>query len=211
MQNRPPFQKKFIYDRNIANEIVAVTFQYQIAELRLGRFELNNQEPSCGAMLFRTIVEQHWDSVYRLLFHMTSNTHDAEDLTQETFMRALKSRESFSAGTNMRAWLMRIAGNAFFDLRRRRKVSRAQPLGPEELQAQPAGGRTDGGSGERNEILARAIAALPETARMVFLMRVREDMPFREIADGLHMTEATARWHMLQARRQLMVQLKDKI
>ena len=66
---------------------------------------------------FTDVVNEHWNRVYRLLHCLTGNTHDTEDLTQETFLRALKRLDSFRPGTAMRAWLLRIATNAFFDAR----------------------------------------------------------------------------------------------
>ena len=53
-----------------------------------------------------------------------------------------------------------------------------------------------------------ALAVLPETQRLVFLLRVQENQSFQQIAEALELAEATARWHMLQARRQLMEKMK---
>ena len=69
---------------------------------------------------FAAVVEQHWQAVYRLLHSLSGNVHETEDLTQETFLRALQRLASFQPGTNMRNWLMRVASNAFFDLQRKR-------------------------------------------------------------------------------------------
>ena len=57
-------------------------------------------------------VREQWDAVYALAWRLSHDRHLAEDLTQETFLRAAQKRESFSAGTNLRAWLMRITTNA---------------------------------------------------------------------------------------------------
>ena len=70
-------------------------------------------------------------------------------------------------------------------------------------------GRTgaDDRAADRRELsnaLTAALAELPETARAVFLLRAREELSFREIAETIGATEETARWHMLQARRKLM-------
>ena len=71
------------------------------------------------------IVERHWGAVHRLMFRMAGNDTDADDLTQEAFLRAFGRLDSYQPGTNVRAWLMRIATNAFFDLQRKRKTARA--------------------------------------------------------------------------------------
>lgn len=156
------------------------------------------------------LVSFHWNAVYRLLFHMCGNAHDAEDLAQETFLRALNRRDSFRAGTNMRAWVLRIATNAFFDMRRKRKTARAVPL-----QDEPPGGQEPRESpvelAETGQAIHAALAQLPEVPRAVFLLRSQQELSFGQIAELLNVTQATARWHMLQARRQLMQSLEGKL
>ena len=77
---------------------------------------------------FEEVVEAHWTAVYRLIYSLTGNPHDSEDLTQETFLRAIKRWETFKQGTNLRAWLLRIGTNAFFDIKRKRATLKIGPL-----------------------------------------------------------------------------------
>ena len=84
-----------------------------------------DQPAAPGPVTFAAVVEEHWTAVYKLVYSLTGNTHDTEDLTQETFLRALNRLDTFRPGTNMRSWLLRIACNAFFDWQRKRKRSRA--------------------------------------------------------------------------------------
>ena len=160
-----------------------------------------------GGLAPDALVEQHWDSVYRLVYHLCGNVHDAQDLAQEVFLKAIAARGSFKAGTNLKAWLLRIASNAFLDLRRRRKTARATPM-----EVEPAVAYADEAEGsEMMVMLSGAIQELDDTQRAVFLLRTQEDLSFREIAQMLDTTEETARWHMLQARRRLMKRLGGKI
>jgi RNA polymerase sigma-70 factor (ECF subfamily) len=180
-------------------------------ETRLSPFRPEQQDSLCGGVPFGTLVEEHWDAVYRLLYRMTGSTHDAEDLAQETFLRALKRRDSLRPGTNARAWLMRIASNALIDLGRKRKTERTRAADPVELETHPAAAQADTAQGrELHAALEAALAVLPETQRLVFLLRVQENQSFQQIAEALELAEATARWHMLQARRQLMEKMKDQ-
>jgi RNA polymerase sigma-70 factor (ECF subfamily) len=180
-------------------------------ETRLSPFGPEQQDALCGGVPFGALVQEHWDAVYRLLYRMTGNIHDAEDLAQETFLRALKRRDSLRPGTNARAWLMRIASNALIDLGRKRKSARTRAADPVELETHPAAAQADAAVGrELHAALQAALAALPETQRLVFLLRVQENQSFQEIAEALELAEATARWHMLQARRQLMEKMKDQ-
>ena len=158
---------------------------------------------------FAEVVNQHWTAVYRLLYSMTGNTHDTEDLTQETFLRALKRLDTFQPGTQMRAWLLRIGSNVFFDQHRKRRRGTPEPL-PEDL----AGPQTHPGQSlemaEQCEIVKAALEGLSELDRMVFHLRVQEDLSFREIGDVVGTSEEAARWHMHQARSKLMNRLAPR-
>jgi len=162
-----------------------------------------DQPPVAGADSFAAIVDAHWTAVYKLLYHLTGNTHDTEDLTQETFLRALNRLDSFQTGTRMRSWLLRIASNAFFDVRRKRKRHKTEPLVEE-----PPGTTQDVDHAlevqEQAELLKVAMKDLSETTRLVFHLRVQEDLSFREIAQMVGTTEESARWHMHQARTKLL-------
>ena len=151
-------------------------------------------------------VAAHWDATYKLLYRLTVNRHDAEDLTQETFLRAIERRASFQPGTNLRAWLLRIATNAFLDRQRRKKILKIGPL-PEEISHEAP----DPGQGledlESHASVEAAIASLPEVQRVIFVLRSQNELSFRDIGQAIGMTEETARWHMMQARRQLLGKL----
>ena len=79
---------------------------------------------------FAILIERYWDRLYRWLCHLTRDRHRAEDLTQETFLKAFAAVNSFRAGSNFRAWLFRIAHNNFVNQRRAVRHNR-QPLVPE--------------------------------------------------------------------------------
>jgi RNA polymerase sigma-70 factor (ECF subfamily) len=155
---------------------------------------------------FAGVVNEHWTAVYRMLYCMAGNAHDAEDLAQETFLRALRNLGSFTPGTKMRSWLLRIAANAFYDVQRQRKRRRADAL-PEDLpdHSQSVGHRLE--VAEEVDLLKAALVHLSETTRLVFHLRAQEDLPFREIGAMLGLSEEAARWHMHQARVTLLKRL----
>ena len=163
-------------------------------------------------------VSQYWDVVYQLLSRLTGNRHDAEDLSQETFLKAMERHDSFQQGTNLRAWLLRIATNAFLDRQRRRKVLRMTAMPEDDVAPAPPKSDTVAtapGRGlevrETHQAVLAAIATLPDTPRVVFLLRIEQDMSFREIAELIGTSEETARWHMMQARKQLLTKLEGKL
>ena len=158
---------------------------------------------------FAEIVREHWTSVYRFVYCALGNAHDAEDLTQETFLRAWNRIEAFHPGSNIRSWLLTIAANASRDVRRRRRRVTFTPLDHDPDGRIPGPGhRLE--AAESDGLLETALEQLSEMTRMVFHLRVQEDLSFREIAEAVGTTEQGARWHMHQARTKLMKILAEK-
>ena len=160
-------------------------------------------EPDARATL-ADWVREHWDGVFGLAYRLSGSRHEADDLAQEAFLKAASRRELFEAGTNLRAWLLRIVTNTFLDSRRRKQTSRSEqlPEQPPDVDAPGPGKAIE--NEELAEALSNALKQLPETSRAVFLLRTQEEMSFRDIGQAIGATEETARWHMLQARRRLM-------
>lgn len=151
---------------------------------------------------FTDLVERYWTRLYRWLYHLTHNQHGAEDLAQETFLKAYGALASFRPGSNFRAWLYRIAYNNFVNHWREESRSR-QPF-PEQLAAPEQGPTEQVMSQETLRLLARAVGRLPPEFRAPFLLRVEEELSFRQIAAVLKITEETARWRVFKARQKLM-------
>jgi RNA polymerase sigma-70 factor (ECF subfamily) len=155
-------------------------------------------------------INEHWTPVYRFVFCAVGDRHDAEDLTQETFLRAWNRRDTFLPGTSRRAWLLRIAANAVLDVQRRRRRVVFTSLGHEPAaQSTPPEHRLE--VAEQSALLRAAMQELTELTRMVFHLRATEDLSFREIGELVGTTEQGARWHMHQARTRLLKQLAEKL
>ena len=157
---------------------------------------------------FTAVVEAHWTAVYRLLYSMTGNPHDTEDLTQETFLRALNRWDTFKEGTNLRAWLLRIGTNAFFDIRRKKQTLKIGPLA-EEVESKADSVETLLETQEQGELVRVAMRDLSELTRLVFHLRVTEDLSFKIIGKVAGITEVAARQHMHQARSKLLRRFGD--
>ena len=151
---------------------------------------------------FAALIEAYWDRLYRWLHHLTRDRHAAEDLAQETFLKAFAGLDRFKAGTNFAAWLFRIAHNAWAN-QRRAEVRRREPL-PEDLAAKECGPPEEAESREALRDLARAVGRLPQEFRAALLLRAEQGLSFREIADVLDLTEETARWRVFKARQKLL-------
>src|SRR5437667_4234998 len=86
---------------------------------------------------FAVLVERYWDRLFRWMYNLTHNRHAAEDLCQEAFMKALAGMSSFRDGSNFRAWLFRIAYNAFIN--HTRKASRLRDTFPAQVPSTSEG------------------------------------------------------------------------
>jgi RNA polymerase sigma-70 factor (ECF subfamily) len=155
---------------------------------------------------FTALVERYWNSVYRWLYHLSRHRQTAEDLTQETLLKAFAAIGSFQAGTNFRAWLFRIAYNGFLNQReaeRRQKrplvqdLASSEPLPPEQLENR-----------EFLRLIGQCVGALSHDFRAAFLLRVEQELSFREIGGVLGITEETARWRVFKARKKLLLALE---
>jgi RNA polymerase sigma-70 factor (ECF subfamily) len=154
---------------------------------------------------FAGLVDRYWDRLYRWLYRLAHDRHAAEDLAQETFLKAFAGLPRFRPGSNFGAWLFRIAHNNFAN--QRRAAARRREALPDELPGRDAGPAAAALGREAVEGVARAVARLPAEFRAAFLLRVEEDLSFREIAAVLGLTEETARWRVFKARQKLMALL----
>lgn len=155
------------------------------------------------------LVEQHADGVYRLAYRLTGNQHDAEDLTQETFMRVFRSLRSYRPGT-FEGWLHRITTNLFLDLVRHRGTIRMEAL-PEDYDRVPGTAPTPEQAWEDANLdpdLEAALAALrPEYRAAVVLCDV-VGLTYEEISEVLDVKMGTVRSRIHRARSELREHLR---
>jgi RNA polymerase sigma-70 factor (ECF subfamily) len=139
---------------------------------------------------FATLVERYRETVFAYAFARTASREEAEDLAQETFVRAYQGLRGLRQPGTWEAWLMRIARNLCNDLLRRRRVRHTEPIDVEWL----AGGPSPEAlalAGERRRELGRAVAELPEALRIPVLMHYASGRTYREIAMALGLPHST--------------------
>jgi RNA polymerase sigma-70 factor (ECF subfamily) len=141
---------------------------------------------------FRALVEEHSPMVFRLAFRMTGNVSDAEDVVQETFLKAHRSLGGFDERARFGTWVYRIAVNAAIDLiRRRGRVTVARPSGEDDPPVVETLASTDpqpdrvAMSGQIQRDVAAALAQLSERERAAFVLRHLEGMPIERISEVL--------------------------
>jgi RNA polymerase sigma-70 factor (ECF subfamily) len=158
---------------------------------------------------FAVLVERYWNRLYRWLYHLTHHRHAAEDLAQETLLKAFAHLARFRSGSNFQAWLFRIGYNNFVN--HWRAADRARQAFPRHLPARVEGPVEQALTHEALQLLARAVGRLPADFRAAFLLRAEEGLSFQEIAGVLGIKEETARWRVFKARQKLMVALAPQL
>jgi RNA polymerase sigma-70 factor (ECF subfamily) len=158
---------------------------------------------------FAVLIDRYWDRLYRWVCRLTRDPTSAEDITQETFLKAFTAVGRFQAGSNFRAWLFRIAHNNFVNQRRALRHNR-QPLVP-EVAEDPRGPVGETLSREALALIAEAVSKLPSDFRGALTLRVDEGLSFRDIAAVMGITEETARWRVFKARQKLMAVLSPDV
>lgn len=150
---------------------------------------------------FDRIVRQYADMVYRVALSYAKTPHDAEDVVQTTFMKLLIGQKEFQDEEHIRRWLIRVAVNECNSLWSsfwRKNVDYT-----EELAAEPEF------SIEEKQDLYQAVVNLPPKCRIVVHLFYYEEYSTKEIAELLHMREATVRTRLVRARKLLRQQLKE--
>ena len=158
------------------------------------------------------IVREHSARVYRLAYRLTGNRQDAEDLTQETFVRVFRSLSSYTPGT-FEGWLHRITTNLFLDQVRRKQRIRMEAMGddvgqyPARAEAQPERGFEHA---NLDHDVQRALDALSPEYRAAVVLCDIEGLSYEEIAVTLGIKLGTVRSRIHRARSQLRAALPHR-
>ena len=148
------------------------------------------------------LVREHADRVYRLAYRLSGNQHDAEDLTQETFIRVFRSLQNYRPGT-FEGWLHRITTNLFLDMVRRRNKIRMEAL-PEEYDRVPADTPDPQqiyAEANLDADLQRALDALAPDFRAAVVLCDIEGLSYEEIAATLDVKLGTVRSRIQRGRQ----------
>lgn len=154
---------------------------------------------------FEAVVGAHHAEIRRYVLRITARAGDADDLSQETFLRALRAHRSLPPGANVRAWLFAIATNLcrnhFRAQTRRRRAYAAAALDRSEMDAAWPEGEVL--AGEARARIERVVAGLPVKQRLAFTMRKMHDLDYGAIGASLQCSEESARAHVFQALRKI--------
>jgi len=169
---------------------------------------------------FRVLVERHSRAVFRLAFRMTGNEHDAEDIVQDTFLRAYRGLDKFESRANFGTWLHRVAVNSALDHLRRARRREEDPQGlPREEDVQPLSSIPSASptperlllGDELKRKLNGAMSELSVQERAAFVMRHFEGCSIEEIGRALGVRGNTAKNTVFRAVRKVRQVLQPMV
>jgi RNA polymerase sigma-70 factor (ECF subfamily) len=163
---------------------------------------------------FESLVNRHYTLVYRVAYKWRGKREDAEDITQEVFIKLARAIYGFKGDASFTTWLYRITVNTARDLLKSESVKRTH----EEAYAVELGTERQGGQRGRGghgnpvgpEQLYRALDKLPVKLKEAVLLVLAEGLTHKEAAFVLGCAEATVSWRLFQARKKLVKLLKKE-
>ncbi|MFC2165472.1 RNA polymerase sigma factor [Acidobacteriota bacterium] len=163
---------------------------------------------------FESLVRKYQKSIYYLCHRMTGAHQSADDLSQDTFIKAYLSLHTFNESMNFFSWIRRIAINSALNFLKKRK--REKPLGEREMRganspdASPQELPQDTLQKKQMEkIFKKALAELPDEQRVIFVLKVYENQSYEQIANMLKIPHGTVMSRLSRARHKLKSEMAE--
>lgn len=161
---------------------------------------------------FDELYEAHVGRVYALCLRMTADRNRAEELTQDVFVKAWRRIDTFRGDAAFSTWLHRVTVNTVLDAQRRRDRRPAQlsalPAETPSSGLNPAGPDDAGGDPAGRLALERALASLPDRARMAIVLHAVEGYKYEEVAELMGVKLGTVKSHIHRGRALLLERLE---
>ncbi len=170
--------------------------------------QLVSRSKAADVEAFGELVRRYQKPVFRIVLRMVKSPDDADDITQDTFVRAHRGLKTFKEEFDFHPWLFRIAYNQAINFLNKRKRQAAVDLDDVPERDIKTGPEPESPiqSASRQELLKRlesALERLPEEQRTVFLLRVREGLSYEEIAETMGTPKGTVMSRLARARMAL--------
>jgi RNA polymerase sigma-70 factor, ECF subfamily len=159
------------------------------------------------------IVRQHWRKVFNIAYKFTGKHDEAEDLTQDVFVKIFKSLDTFDRRANFQTWLVSVSRNLCIDHYRsvrkeRETIDRDVDAGELAPVAQTISPMAALEHRDRVTLLRKALNQLPEALRSAVLLRDIQELSYQEIADRLNLPEGTVKSRINRGRTELARQIR---
>jgi RNA polymerase sigma-70 factor (ECF subfamily) len=166
-------------------------------------------------LAWELVVRQHWRKVFNIAYKFVGRHEEAEDLTQDIFLKIFKSLDTFDRRANFQTWLVSVSRNLCIDHYRsvrkeRETIDRAVDVDAADVTP-PSTDRDQVALLEQRDrvmLLREALGALPATLRTAVLMRDIQELSYQEIADKLRLPEGTVKSRINRGRSELARQIR---
>ncbi len=162
---------------------------------------------------FKTLVERHQQTIYNLCYRMLTQREEAQDATQETFLKAYRSLKEFRYESRLKTWLCRIATHECLNRMRHQECLSLDEMQAEDAHVQIADSAPSPLEQiERKEVqsmIHRAIDALPHPYRLVITLYHLNELSYAEIAQAMDVPIGTVKTYLFRARALLKSKLKN--
>jgi len=162
-------------------------------------------------LAFDAVGRRRGSLVRGVLFRLVQDVQDAEDLSQETFLKVFRNLETFRGDSSLKTWILKIATHLALDLRRKRK-GRPGRVPLEDAAARQATSCTAGAAlslKEGEQAMQEALARLPFKQRAALVMKAMEGMRYEEIGQVLGTTAQAVKANIHLARKRMMTLMED--
>ena len=214
------FSKSIAFDEEELGNVALATGASSVRSLVEAEFI--EKLKAGDAKAFDLLVTRYSGDIYALLFRITEDVEEASDLTQETFLRALKAIEKFRGEADLKTWLFRIAINEsrnrfrWWKRRSREKTfsldasaGDSEMLIHETMPGNSASPEENILQMEREKVLTKALNELPQIYREAVVLCDVENLSYGEIASALNATMGTVKSRIARGREELRRKLKD--
>jgi RNA polymerase sigma-70 factor (ECF subfamily) len=162
---------------------------------------------------WEAIVRQHWRKVFNVAYKFVGRHEEAEDLTQDIFLKIFRSLSTFDRRANFQTWLISVSRNLCIDYYRsvrkeRETIDRQVTAEDASPVAREAGPLAALEQRDLAALLRRALHTLPDSLRAAVVMRDIQELSYQEIADALHLPEGTVKSRINRGRRELARQIR---
>ena len=165
----------------------------------------HHDKPADDPSAFRALVEEHKQQLYYLALDLTGNHHDAEDLSQEVFIKAYEALDDFRGEAAAYSWLYRITVNTYLNAQRKKSVDTLwddfsrQPAGHDGLPIPDQRAEARG----IQEDIEEALDVLSPRERTAFVLRQYQDLSVKETAEAMDVAEGTVKSFLYRAMQKL--------
>lgn len=178
-----------------------------------GEIELIRRALAGEEQAFELLVHEHQDRLFRAMTQVTGSVHDAEEVTQEAFIRAFVKLDTFQQNSQFFTWLYRVAFNIALSRKRRKRVSVSLDHQRDEFGSDVVdrGEAVDANMIRQDQVslVQTALSGLSEQHRGILVLREMNEASYEEIAEILDLSIGTVRSRLNRARKQLRISLEE--